>query len=384
MADKRDYYEVLGVDRNADKDTLKKAFRKLAQKLHPDVNKAPEAESQFKEINEAYQVLNDDQKRAIYDRFGHEGMKGASGMGGGGGFDAGGFGDLSSIFEEIFAGFGGMGGMGGSSAGNRRAPRRGADLRVDIRLKFEEAVFGVDKELEIPRQEACDRCNGSGAEPPTNPITCSTCNGAGEVRRRQQSPLFGTVVTSGPCSTCNGTGEVIPSPCKKCNGQKRVRVARKLNVKVPAGVDDGTRIRLAGEGEAGVLGGPPGNLFVVVSVDSHPIFQRNEFDLLLELPINVAQAALGASVKIPTIDGKDDLVEIPAGTQTGKVFTKRGLGIPYLQRSGRGDLQITVRVVTPTSLSSEQKELFQKLAKTFGDEPIGQTQRGFFDRIFGS
>ena len=381
MADKRDYYEVLGVDRNADKDTLKKAFRKLAQKYHPDVNKTPEAESQFKEINEAYQVLNDDQKRSVYDRFGHDGMKG---MGGGSGFDAGGFGDLSSIFEEIFAGFGGMGGMGSGSSANRRAPRRGADLRADIRLRFEEAVFGIDKELEIPRQEVCERCNGSGAEPPTSPVTCSTCNGTGEVRRRQQSPLFGAVITASPCTACNGTGEIIASPCKKCNGQKRTRVSRKLNVKIPAGVDDGTRIRLAGEGEAGMMGGPSGNLFVVVSVDPHRIFQRNEFDLLLELPINVAQAALGASVKIPTIDGKDDVVEIPPGTQNGKVFTKRNLGIPYLQRNGRGDMQITVRVITPTSLSAEQKELFQKLAKTFGDEPIGQTQRGFFDRIFGT
>lgn len=381
MAAKRDYYEVLGVERSADKDTLKKAFRKLAQKYHPDVNKTPEAESQFKEINEAYQVLNDDQKRAAYDRFGHDGLKGMGGMGGMGGFDAGGFGDLGSIFEELFAG---MGGMGGMSSGNRRQPRRGADLRVDIRLKFEEAAFGVERELEIPRQEMCDRCNGSGAEPPTNPITCSTCNGTGEVRRRQQSPLFGTVVTASPCTTCNGTGEVIPSPCKKCNGQKRVRVTRKLNVKIPAGVDNDTRIRLAGEGEVGSMGGPPGNLFVVITVDSHPIFKRNEFDLLLDLPVNITQAALGATIKIPTLDGKDETLDIPAGTQTGRTFTKRGLGIPVLQRSGRGDMQINVRVVTPTNLTAEQKELFQKLAKTFGDEPIGQTQRGFFDRIFGS
>lgn len=381
---KQDYYETLGVERSADKETMKKAFRKLAQKFHPDVNKTAEAEAQFKEINEAYQILSDDQKRAAYDRFGHEGLKGMgnAGAGGGfGGFDASGFGDLGSIFEEIFSGFGGM---GGSSGNNRRQPRRGSDLRVGMRLKFEDAAFGVDRELDIPRQEACDRCSGTGAEPPTNSITCSTCNGTGEVRRRQQSPLFGTVVTAAPCSTCGGTGEMIPSPCKKCNGQKRVRVARKLNVKIPAGVDDGTRIRLAGEGESGVLGGPPGNLFVEIEVDPHPYFRRQDFDLLLELPINISQAALGATLKIPTLDGKEDTLDIPSGTQNGKTFTKRGFGVPVLQRSGRGDMQIVVRVVTPTNLSAEQKDLLQKLAKTFGDEQIGQTPKGFFDRIFGS
>lgn len=376
--DKRDYYEVLGVTRDADKNTLKKAFRKLAQQYHPDVNKTTEAEIKFKEINEAYQVLSDDQKRAAYDRFGHAGVQGA------GGFNqdfSGGFGDFTSIFEELFSGVGGFSTGGGR--GSRRQPRRGADLRVDIKLTFEEAVFGVDKELEVPRLENCDRCNGTGAEPPTTAVTCSTCNGAGEIQRRQQSPIFGTVITASPCTTCNGTGEVIPSPCTKCRGQKRVQITRTLNVKIPAGVDDGTRIRLVGEGEAGQLGGPPGNLYVVVAVQAHQIFVRDQFDIHLELPVNVAQAALGASVKAPTIDGEIEMVDIPAGTQTGKTFRKRGRGIPYLQRSGRGDMVITVRVVVPTNLTAEQKELFRALAKTFGDETPGQ-QKGFFDRLFGS
>jgi len=375
--DKRDYYEVLGVTRDADKNTLKKAFRKLAQQYHPDVNKTAEAELKFKEINEAYQVLSDDQKRAAYDRFGHAGVQGA------GGFNndfSGGFGDFTSIFEELFSGVSGFSTSGGRGG---RQPRRGADLRVDIKLTFEEAVFGVDKELEVPRLESCDRCGGNGAEPPTAPVTCSTCNGAGEIKRRQQSPIFGTVITASPCTTCSGTGEVIPSPCTKCRGQKRVQVTRTLNVKIPAGVDDGTKIRLVGEGEAGQLGGPPGNLYVVIAVQVHAVFVRDQFDLHLELPLNVAQAALGASVKVPTIDSEIELLDIPAGTQTGRTFRKRGQGIPYLQRSGRGDMVITVRVVVPTNLTAEQKELFRALAKTFGDETPG-TQKGFFDRLFGS
>jgi molecular chaperone DnaJ len=371
--EKRDYYEILGVERNADKDTLKKAFRKLAQKYHPDVNKTPEAEALFKEINEAYQVLSDDQRRAAYDRFGHAGVQGV----GGGAADMGGFGDLNSIFEELFGGLGGFGPSRG-----RNQPRRGADLRADVTLTFEEAAFGADRELEIPRAETCDRCQGRGAEPPTSPVTCSRCNGAGEIQQRQSSPLFGTVITASPCPNCHGTGEVIPSPCKQCNGQKRVRTIRKLNVKIPAGVDSGTRIRLANEGEAGHLGGPPGNLYVIVNVEPHPYFVRDQFDIHYELPINIVQASLGASIKIPTLDGKEEWLEIPAGTQTGRSFTKRGLGIPRLQRSGRGDLVITTRVVTPTNLTAEQKELLRALGKTLGDNTI-EEQKGFFDRIFG-
>ncbi|GIV67236.1 molecular chaperone DnaJ [Caldilinea sp.] len=372
--DRRDYYEVLGVPRDASKEQIKRAFRKLAQQYHPDVNKSVDAEARFKEINEAYQVLSDDEKRAVYDRFGHAGLQGAASPGYD---DMAGFSDLGSIFEELF-------GFGRSSQSRRQQPRRGADLRVDIRLKFEEAVFGTEREIEIPRMETCDRCHGTGAEPPTSPVVCAMCNGSGEVKRRQQSPLFGTIVTASTCPNCNGSGEVIPSPCQKCQGRKVVRVTRKINVKIPAGVDDGMRIRLAGEGESGQLGGPPGNLYVVVSVEPHKFFVRNGSDILLELPINVAQAALGATVKIPTLEGGYDTLEIPPGTQTGAQFRKRGLGAPHLQRSGRGDMLITVRVEIPTKLTAEQKELFRQLARTFGDETTREEPKGFFDRLFGA
>jgi molecular chaperone DnaJ len=333
----------------------------------------------FKEINEAYQVLSDDEKRTVYDRYGHAGLQGAGG-GAGYGADMSGFGDLGSIFEELFGGFGGR----SAGAANRRQPRRGADLRADIRLTFEEAVFGAERDMEIPRMEACERCHGTGAEPPTAPVVCASCNGTGEVKRRQQSPLFGTIVTASPCPTCNGAGEVIPSPCSKCRGRKYTRVTRKLNVKIPAGVDDGTRIRLAGEGEAGQFGGPTGNLYVVVSVEPHKFFVRNGTDILLELPINVAQAALGATVKIPTLEGATDVLEISPGTQTGAQFRKRGLGVPHLQRNGRGDMLITARVDVPAKLTAEQKELFRQLAKTFGDDSPREESKGFFDRLFGS
>ena len=372
MSEKRDYYDVLGIGRDADERALKAAFRKLAQQFHPDVNPDPGAESKFKEINEAYQVLSDPQKRAAYDRFGHAGLGGASGFGG---FQEG-FGDLGSIFEEVF-GFSGMGRSG------RRAPRRGADLRVDISLPFEEAAFGVQRELAVPRMEACERCNGSGAEPGTAPERCPTCSGSGEVQRRQQSPLFGTIVTATTCPTCHGAGERVASPCTECKGRKRVRKTRKIKVNIPAGVDNGTRIRLAGEGEAGSLGGPPGNLYVAIEVDEHPDFTRDEFDIHLLLRVSIVQAALGASVEVPTLEGETVTLDIPAGTQTGKRFRKAGRGIPRLQRSGRGDLIITVRLVTPTDLSEEQDSILRQLAETLGEE-VHEPRRGFFDRILRS
>jgi molecular chaperone DnaJ len=255
-------------------------------------------------------------------------------------------------------------------------------LRADITLTFEEAAFGTDYQLEVPRMEVCDRCEGTGAEPGTSPVRCSTCDGSGEVQRRQQSPLFGMVVTTTTCPTCGGSGEIISTPCEKCNGQKRVRKTRTLDVKIPAGVDDGTRIKLAGEGEAGQMGGPAGNLYVVIHVEPHEFFVRDEFDLHLELPISITQAALGATVQVPLLDGGQDELEIPAGTQTGRTFRKRGLGIPRLQRSGRGDMLVTVRVETPTKLTSEQKELMRKLAQSF-DENVAEPHKGFLDRIFG-
>lgn len=369
MSEKRDYYEVLGIDRGADEQALKRAFRKLAQQYHPDVNPDSDAEAKFKEINEAYQILSDPQKRAVYDRIGH------SGLGGSGGFSdfSQGFGDLGSIFEEVF-GFGGMG------RGNRRAPRRGADLRVDISLSFEDAAFGTQKEIDVPRMEDCESCQGSGAEPGTTPVRCETCGGSGEVQRRQQSPLFGTIVTATTCPACHGEGEVISTACSRCNGRKRVQVSRKIKVNVPAGVDNGTRIRLAGEGEAGMLGGPRGNLYVMISVEDHPVFLRDEFDIHLELPVSIAQATLGATVEIPTLgDGTESFV-IPAGTQTGRSFRKAGMGIARLQRSGRGDMIITVKLVTPTGLTEEQEMLMRQLAESLGDE-VNEPRRGLLDRI---
>ncbi|NOZ29335.1 MAG: molecular chaperone DnaJ [Chloroflexi bacterium] len=368
---KRDYYEVLGVSRNATQEEIKRAYRRLARRYHPDINKSPDAEARFKEINEAYQVLSDEEKRAVYDRFGHAATQGA-GFGGFGDFaDFGGFG---SIFEDLFGGFG----MRTSAA--RRTPTRGADLRVDVRLTFEEAVFGCTKELEIPRSETCPHCGGSGAEPGTTPVRCPQCNGLGEIQRRQHNPLFGTIVTRTTCPRCEGTGEVVTTPCRECRGAKRVRRTRRIQVDIPAGVDDGTQIRLAGEGEAGLYGGPPGNLYVVLSVEPHPLFQRQDYDILLELPIDIVQAALGAEVDVPTLDGPVKL-KIPPGTQHGRVFRLKEKGVPYLRRRGRGDLLVSVRVVVPTELTEEQRQLLRKLGETLGTKNLNTETRTVFDKI---
>ncbi len=366
MSDKRDYYEVLGVGRSAGQDEIKKAYRGLARQYHPDVNKNPDAESKFKEINEAHEVLSDQEKRATYDRFGHSGVQGRWGN-----FSDFGFGGFSDIFGDLF-GF-------APRTRTRRAPRRGADLRYDLTIPFEEAVFGCEKELEIPRYEACPHCHGSGAEPGTSPIRCPQCNGAGEVRRTQQS-ILGSFVNVSACPRCQGEGEIVNTPCHECRGQKRVRVTRTISVKVPAGVDNGTQIRLAGEGEPGVWGGPTGNLYVVLSVKRHRYFRRQDNNIILELAINVAQAALGDEVMVPTLEGEERL-GISAGTQTGKVFRLRGHGVPYLRRNGRGDQLVIVQVAIPTDLSDEQKELFGDLAKTLGREVVPQEEKGLLEKI---
>jgi molecular chaperone DnaJ len=370
---KRDYYEVLGVSRNATQEEIKKAYRRLARQYHPDINKSPDAEERFKEINEAYEVLSDAEKRAAYDRFGHAATQGA-GMGGFEGF--GGFSDMGfgSIFEDLFGGF------GMRTATAQRAPVRGADLRIDVRLTFEEAVFGCTKELEVPRLERCPHCNGSGAEPGTSPIRCPQCNGLGEVQRRQQNPLFGVIVTRTTCPRCEGAGEIVTTPCTECRGAKRVRRIRRIQVDIPAGVDDGTQIRLAGEGEAGLRGGPPGNLYVVLSVEPHPLFQRRDHDIWLEMPINIVQAALGAEIEVPTLDGPTKL-KIPPGTQHGTVFRLRERGVPYLRRRGRGDQLISVRVMVPTELTDEQRQLLQRLGETLGTKNLNTETRTVFDRI---
>src|SRR5512147_2074933 len=369
-ARKRDYYEVLGVAKGAGADDIKKAYRKLARQYHPDVNKASDAEAKFKELNEAYEVLSDDDKRAAYDRFGHAAVDG-SGMGGAGGFtgDFGGFGGLGDIFEEFF----GFGGQRASSA-SRRTPRRGADLRYDMTITFEEAAFGLEREIEVARYETCTRCNGKGAEPGTTPLRCSTCNGTGEVRRVQQS-ILGSFVNVTTCPTCRGEGETISLPCTQCRGQRKTRAVPKLNVKVPPGVDTGTQIRLTGEGELGEYGGPVGNLYVVLEVKPHAFFRRREDDVVLEVQINVAQAALGDEIIVPTLDG-DEKIAIPGGTQTGRVIPVRGKGIPHLRRQGRGDELVVVQVTVPTQLTVEQRELFAELAKTLGKEVIPQNEKG--------
>lgn len=376
MTSKRDYYEVLGVSRSVSQVELKKAYRSLARQYHPDVNSDPNAGEMFKEISEAYEVLSDDQKRSAYDRFGHAGVNN-----GGAGFSGFGsdFGSVADIFEEFF------GGAFGGRRRQRRGPRRGADLRYDLTISFEEAVFGVEKEIEVTRPEVCDRCNGSGAELGTTPISCPTCNGSGEVRRVQQS-ILGSFVNVTTCPQCNGAGEVISEPCAQCHGKKQIQRTVTKMVKIPPGVDNDTQIRLTGEGAPGVFGGPPGNLFVVLHVRNHEFFQRRGDDIWLDLQVNVAQAALGDEIQVPTIDGEEGLA-IPAGTQSGKVFRLRGKGVPRLDRSGRGspmgrgDQHVVVQVAIPKNLTDEQERLFGELAKTLGKEVIPQQEKGILSQL---
>lgn len=369
MSSKRDYYEVLGVSREASADELKRAYRRLARQYHPDINKDAGAEEQFKEINEAYEILSDQDKRARYDRFGHAGVQ--NGGAGGAGFGGFGFG-IDDIFESFF-------GTSRAETASRRRPRRGQDLRYDLRISFTEAVFGCEKEVEVARHETCPVCNGSGAKPGTSPIRCRECEGTGEVRHVQRS-IFGSFVNVTTCPRCGGSGEEITSPCPECQGRKTVVRTRRLSVRIPAGVDDGTRIRLTGEGELGGLGGPAGNLYVFVSVEPHEFFVRQDNDIILDLTINMAQAALGDQVGVPTLDGDEELV-IAAGTQTGDILRLKGRGVPYLRRSGRGDQLVVITVATPTKLSDRQRELFQELGKTLGREIIAQREKGFLDRV---
>jgi molecular chaperone DnaJ len=362
MTEKRDYYEVLGIARTASNDEIRSAYRRLAKEYHPDVNRDDGAEDRFKEINEAYAVLSDAERRASYDRFGHAGLKGMNFD-----FDFG----IGDIFEEFF-GFG----MGGSRA--RNAPRRGADLRYDITLEFEQAAFGVEREIEFSRQEVCSVCNGVGAEPGTTPVRCSTCNGSGEVRQVRQT-FLGSMVNVSTCPTCGGRGETISTPCKQCNGRGLERKQVSKTIPIPAGVDNGTQIRLAGEGEPGVNGGPKGNMYVIVHVKPHRYFRRKNDDVLLDLAVNIAQASLGADIAVPTLDGEETL-SIPTGTQPGKVIKMRGKGIPHLNRNGRGDQLVVVSVDIPNHLDEEQRELLEELAETLGTE-VKVQERSFLDSL---
>jgi molecular chaperone DnaJ len=362
MSEKRDYYEALGVSNGASPDDLRRAYRRLAKEYHPDVNSDPGAEDRFKEINEAYAVLSDDQRRAAYDRFGHAGVKGMP-------TDFG-FG-FSDIFEEFF-GFG----MGGTRG--RRSPRRGADLRYDMHLEFEEAVFGIETEIEFHRRDTCTRCSGSGAEPGTTPVRCDTCNGTGEVRQVRQT-FLGSMVNVSTCPNCGGKGETISTPCQVCSGSGIERLQLEKTIEVPPGVNDGTQIRLNGEGEPGLNGGPRGDLYVVIHVKKHKYFRRRKDDILLDLSINLAQATLGAELNVPTVDGDVELT-IPTGTQPGKVLRMRGKGVPRLRRNGRGDQLVVISVDIPRTLDSEQRELFNKLAGTLGTEKVLR-ERGFMDSL---
>lgn len=365
---KRDYYEVLGVNRSASENELKSAFRSLARQYHPDVSDDPNAEEKFKEINEAYAVLSDQEKRAAYDRYGHAGVN-TQGMPDFTNID------LSDILEGIF-GFGGFGGMGGRRS--RNAPRRGGDLSGRVKLSFEEAAFGVEKEIQITRDETCHTCNGSGAKPGTSPKTCPNCNGQGEVRQVHQT-LLGSMVQVVTCPRCNGRGTTIETPCPTCNGRGLERVTVNKMVTIPAGVSKGVQIRLAGEGQPGINGGPHGNYYLEVDVEQHEFFRRKGDDILLDLDINVAQAVLGDEIHVPTLNGDVEL-RIPPGTQPGKVFRLRDRGIPHLRSTGRGDELVTVSVQIPTKLSEEQREMFENLAETM-DPDIKIQNQSFLDKL---
>ena len=375
---KRDYYEILGVSKNASDEDLKKAFRKLAFEFHPDRNKDKNAEEKFKEINEAYQVLSDQEKRARYDQFGHAGLSGNGGANSGfGGFeDLGGFGD---IFDSFFGGSG----FGSRSSSNRNRPSRGSDLKYSMDLDFEEAIFGTEKEFEINRIESCSKCRGSRSEPGSDFSTCRSCNGQGQVRRAQQS-AFGQFVQVTDCSACRGEGKSITDPCTQCRGQGKQRRKRTIATTIPAGVREDTQIRLTGEGEHGSNGGPPGDLFVIFRIEEHPFFVRDCINIRLDVPVNIVQASLGGTIVVPTIEGDVELT-VPAGTQNGKTFRLKGKGVVQIQGTRRGDQLVKVNLHVPTKLDNMQKELLEKLGTTLpkmGDEEDTGIF-GKFKNVFG-
>ncbi len=353
---KQDYYDLLGVGRTASADELKKAFRKLAMQFHPDRNADPAAEARFKEVNEAYEVLSDPDRRAMYDRFGHAAAQGGGADGFARGFEGFGFGGLGDIFDAFF---------GGANGRTQRGPARGADVRRSISIDFVEAVFGLETEIEVASAEICTACKGTRAEPGTQPERCTQCGGSGEIRRTQQS-IFGQFVNVAMCEHCRGEGRIVTHPCKNCRGVGREKRKRTLSVKIPGGVDQGSQMRLTGEGEIGANGGPRGNLYLQINVKPHEVFRREEEDILLVLDLNFAQAGLGDEVDVPTIDGEPHELRIPAGTQTGEIFVVRGRGVPRLRGGGRGDMLVHANVVTPRHLSKEQKSLLKQLADSMG------------------
>jgi molecular chaperone DnaJ len=371
--EKRDYYEVLGVGKNASDEELKKAYRRLARQFHPDVNKEnpKESETKFKEANEAYSVLSDPQKRAAYDQFGHAASDPNFGAGGFGTGDFGfeGFGDIFDMF---------FGGGGGRSSRQKNGPQRGNDLRYDMEITFEEAAFGKETVVEIPRTEICPNCKGNAAKPGTPIKTCPSCNGAGQVQVTQNT-AFGRFVNVRTCEKCRGAGKTIETPCPECNGTGRVHKNRKIDIKIPAGVENGSRLRVTGEGEAGARGGSNGDLYIYISVKSHSKFERQGNDVISELKLSITQATLGTAVFVETLDGKVEL-KIPEGTQHGTSFRLRGHGIPYLRGHGRGDHHIRVKIIMPVRLSNEQRELLKKLAISFGED-ISDDDKGFMGKV---
>ena len=379
---KRDYYEVLGVQKGASADELKKAYRKMAVKFHPDKNPGDkEAEERFKELGEAYEALSDPQKRAAYDQYGHAAFDGRSRGFGGAGRGGGGFHDPFDIFREVFGG-GGGGGGGGSifedlfGGGGRRdpsGPQRGSDLRYDLELSFEEGAMGCDKEIPVTKLDACNLCNGSGASPGTNMRTCSTCGGRGQVVSSRG--IFSIAQT---CSACEGVGKTVEKPCTKCRGAGRVEKTKKIKLKIPAGVDTGARLRSSGNGEGGLRGGAPGDLYVVLHVREHEIFEREEDDLLCEVPVSFVQATLGSELTVPTLQGQAK-IKIPAGTQSGTVFRLKGKGIKNVQGYGTGDLHVRVSVEVPTRLNSEQIEKLKEFADLC-DDKVNPISTGFFEK----
>jgi molecular chaperone DnaJ len=370
---KRDYYEILGVSRTANDHEIKSAYRKLALQFHPDRNpNNPDAEEKFKECSEAYAILADTEKRARYDRFGHAGVGSAAGQG------FGGF-DTTVDFQDIFGDLFGFGDMFGGQGRRRSRAQRGADLREDLTLEFEEAVFGVSKQVEVRRHEECEPCKGSGVAPGKQPINCTTCGGRGQVRYQQ-----GFFSITRACSTCGGSGKLIVDPCSQCRGQGRITRERTVTVKVPAGVEEGARILYSNEGEAGVYGGPPGDLYIVLHVEEHSFFEREGKDLYCTLPISFSQAALGAEIKVPTLEGEQGL-KIPEGTQTGSRFKLKNKGVPVLNGHGRGDLFVEVKVQTPAKLNKRQRELLEELHGTLAleNKPVSRSLLNKVKDIFG-
>lgn len=383
MAEKRDYYEVLGVSRDVSADELKKAYRKLAVKYHPDKNPGDKtAEDKFKEIGEAYEILSDDQKRAAYDRYGHNAFSGGMGGPAGGGMGSGGFHDPFDIFREVFGGGGGGGGVfesffgggGGGRQQRRDGPQRGSDLRYGLEISLEEAAKGCEREIEYERLNSCKTCSGSGSASGGGKKTCRTCGGVGQVISSR-----GFFQIQQTCPDCNGSGEVISDPCKACSGSGRSKERTKLRVKIPAGIEDGSRLRSGGNGDYGSKGGPAGDLYIVVQVRQHEIFEREGDDLHCQMPLSFTTAALGGETTVPTLDGKANL-KVPAGTQNGTTFRLRGKGIKTLGEDRHGDLYVHVQIAVPTKLNAEQKGHLEAFAKSFGETPSSTMEESFFEK----